>query len=172
MISTHAPLARCNASGRLCNAWDLVFLLTHLLRGATIENAGIMGLPIPFLLTHLLRGATTEGNGYMRSAYYFYSRTSCEVQPWRDKERTDLDYISTHAPLARCNTELGGTMRIYVFLLTHLLRGATTKGRNRRMSALNISTHAPLARCNAFLVKINSGAYNFYSRTSCEVQLS
>ena len=55
------------------------FLLTHLLRGATL-NINRLAEKIRFLLTHLLRGATFYKN------YQFL-----------------LIIISTHAPLARCN---------------------------------------------------------------------
>ena len=84
---------------------------------------------------------------FSRSHFYFNSRTSCEVRQHIDMGYTAF-YISTHAPLARCdensnNLDLGidnfnsrtscevrrfrsrslRTMR--QFQLTHLLRGAT-----------------------------------------------
>ena len=78
-ISTHAPLARCNC--RLFSRSDSKhkFLLTHLLRGATRVINICKGV-IKFLLTHLLRGATRLLARYFHIGNNFYSRTSCEVQ--------------------------------------------------------------------------------------------
>ena len=55
------------------------FLLTHLMRGATIGSLVFIAW-LPFLLTHLMRGATCV-NGFVIKARRFYSRTSCEVRP-------------------------------------------------------------------------------------------
>ena len=78
----------------------------------------------------------------------FYSRTSCEVQPILSLFMDANPAISTHAPLARCNTS------------------PVHNG-----NAPVISTHAPLARCNENLgIKNIHFSGNFYSHTSCEVQ--
>ena len=57
-ISTHAPLARCDAGGHKPRTVEREFQLTHLLRGATAIPAQLPTKP-KFQLTHLLRGATT-----------------------------------------------------------------------------------------------------------------
>ena len=101
-ISTHAPLARCDPRPRESRSWK------------------------PFQLTHLLRGATRALSRPCVSSTYFNSRTSCEVR--LDHEYGILNLaISTHAPLARCDTD----GRLFTgahgkFQLTHLLRGATS----------------------------------------------
>ena len=61
-----------------------------------------------------------------------------------------------------------GTGRI--FLLTHLMRGATCC-MVKKFSENLISTHAPHARCNIFFITSIFNLLYFYSRTSCEVQL-
>ena len=145
LISTHAPLVRCNKvtfgylrelynfySRTSCEVQQFIFrllsvlsefLLTHLLRGATCSKSHFCNFS-KFLLTHLLRGATLNA-----------------------LELCCTEVISTHAPLARCNGIL------FIFLPNSC-----------------ISTHAPLARCN-FLFRFGKGGLNhFYSRTSCEVQ--
>ena len=88
---------------RICThtIWACTFQLTHLLRGATIAFSHLL-LILGFQLTHLLRGATTA-----------YPVTS------------NFSDISTHAPLARCDHEVGGCGIHARFQLTHLLRGAT-----------------------------------------------
>ena len=79
-----------------------LFLLTHLMRGATkfIRLRQILFL---FLLTHLMRGATGRDNYHFHLFVNFYSRTSCEVR---------------HTPIDDQNID-------FIFLLTHLMRGAT-----------------------------------------------
>ena len=192
-ISTHAPLARCNVIPLEKYTKFTKFLLTHLLRGATknkpltytttvdfysrtsceVQQAnGYYALFIPiisthaplarcnditnqfdkfpklFLLTHLLRGATSLTIEQVTKFLNFYSRTSCEVQRKETMTREQ---------------EL-------LFLLTHLLRGAT-KFYKRHYLECYISTHVPLARCNLCDLICIQRKQNFYSRTSCEVQL-
>ena len=78
VISTHAPLARCDG---MCThvAQHPPFQLTHLLRGATKRwirpERGH-----EFQLTHLLRGATGGGGDTHGRREHFNSRTSCEVR--------------------------------------------------------------------------------------------
>ena len=77
-ISTHAPLARCDISPQRFQG-RAEFQLTHLLRGATVfDDNG--RLDTAFQLTHLLRGAT-----------------------WNPTTLISRSWISTHAPLARCD---------------------------------------------------------------------
>ena len=161
------------------------------MRGAT-HFCKIGAVLIRFLLTHLLRGATLWT--LQRLIYlHFYSRTSCEVRPifpiWFTKERT----ISTHAPLARCDRctfvvlhirqnfysrtscevrlavercDNTATDNFYSRTSCEVRRVAVTP----TLGTSEISTHAPLARCD---VSVFVGALNyahFYSRTSCEVR--
>ena|GEM_PF-6302248 len=123
-ISTHAPLARCNA-----------FLVV-----SVIDNPN------------------------------FYSRTSCEVQLMLAPEGTGYrEFLLTH--LLRGATPLQSiTATPQSFLLTHLLRGATKTLELKISISVVISTHTPLARCNHIYMIILKYIYNFYSRTSCEVQ--
>ena len=167
-ISTHTPLARCDDalamyeakaadfySHTSCEVWHFVFednklfynfyshtscevwprsirerrndywfLLTHLLRGVTEKI--LFASPSPrFLLTHLLRGVTCR---------CCFRSILLEISTHTPLARCDtgygiglgLDGISTHTPLARC--DLAGSVtfgRNSGFLLTHLLRGVT-----------------------------------------------
>ena len=121
-----------------------------------------------FLLTHLMRGATMyikkDGNRFRISTHTpharcnvyaiiygfsqtnFYSHTSCEVQQYSNF-LIFWKYISTHTPHARCNT-IGLEEAIM----------------------LGISTHTPHARCNISSICPKSIISDFYSHTSCEVQ--
>ena len=101
--------------------------------------------------------------------------------------------ISTHTPHARCDHigNLRGGMEIdfyshtscevrlripYVcpvrtsFLLTHLMRGATTYSICMSCAKF-ISTHTPHARCDPNYTNLVSAIWYFYSHTSCEVRL-
>ena len=122
-----------------------------------------------FQLTHLLRGATVATQNAIA-----------------------MTAISTHAPLARCDTGWGAhqaegihfnsrtscevrrpntltTIRRRRFQLTHLLRGATTNYFDYDQAA-EISTHAPLARCDDDGQQRPGNLHHFNSRTSCEVR--
>ena len=79
-----------------------LFLLTHLMRGATELSASNRNIA-EFLLTHLMRGATKRKISYVI--------ISC---------------ISTHTPHARCDRGVNVPwLPSHIFLLTHLMRGAT-----------------------------------------------
>ena len=78
--------------------------------------------------------------------------------------------ISTHAPLARCDAAVTSVPSAGLFQLTHLLRGATNAIRNTP-TACWISTHAPLARCDRKRLRRSHLTRYFNSRTSCEVRL-
>ena len=101
-ISTHAPLAGCDMQPGSLLEKDSQFLPTHPLRGATTDRQQAL-TDIEFLPTHPLRGATEE-----------------DVAP------EEIDFISTHAPLAGCDARLAGVM----------------------VASISISTHAPLAGCD------------------------
>ena len=102
---------------------------------------------------------------------YFYSRTSCEVQHFKTLLIYDIPlFLLTH--LMRGATYSGENgIDTLIFLLTHLMRGATWFVLINRTGTI-ISTHAPHARCNDNPESRKSGHCNFYSRTSCEVQLT
>ena len=78
----------------------------------------------------------------------FYSHASCEAR---------------HARLhANCDE--------WAFLLTRLLRGATSTP-TRHTSPTGISTHTPLARRDGRMMSPVRSRYNFYSHASCEARL-
>ena len=146
--------------------YTATFQLTHLLRGATIMNP-LKWWATKFQLTHLLRGATISG--FLTSGTYWISTHAplarCDASEFRRRTRTK---ISTHAPLARCDLREILTRIKIIFQLTHLLRGAT--GPNDYEQEYNISTHAPLARCDAYSFYRRKLCFHFNSRTSCEVR--
>ena len=168
LISTHTPLARCDISSRL---------------GQTGEQ----------ISTHApLARCDTRSWGARQNPPNFNSRTSCEVRhghlrrQYRRHHEFQLTHllrgataqqiaalngmtISTHAPLARCDTFAAISLTSSQFQLTHLLRGATQHHQHattaiifqlthllRGATVINtdirdiivISTHAPLARCD------------------------
>ena len=144
-ISTHAPLARCDATLAGVTITSIKFQLTHLLRGATIQILTMKTMDI-FQLTHLLRGATDREEGQRR------------------------ENISTHAPLARCDSpQCGKTTKRPPFQLTHLLRGATCKLiRHIREETFQL-THLLRGATHAYASRRTDRRY-FNSRTSCEVR--
>ena len=100
------------------------FLLTHLMRGATLRTNPFVVI-VKFLLTHLMRGATsspaflkprivisthTPHARCDRSKFFhgnilehFYSHTSCEVRRYSLLSVVGGG-ISTHTPHVRCDT--------------------------------------------------------------------
>ena len=144
-ISTHAPLARCDAPRTGVSVVE-GFQLTHLLRGATW--GGRYGRMAALISTHapLARCDYTIRNKATKDGD-FNSRTSCEVRHDVDQDTMLAILISTHAPLARCDTAAvaAGLGRAYF--------NSRTSCEVRRCSfdicrGLRISTHAPLARCD------------------------
>ena len=122
-----------------------------------------------FLLTHLMRGATISFHYLIFAEIYFYSHTSCEVrhmdlyifllfcvfllthlmrgatyqpQYWLDSQK-----ISTHTPHARCDCTQGSLILVQ-----------------------EISTHTPHARCDCIPFPFHEFSIYFYSHTSCEVR--
>ena len=59
---------------------------------------------------------------------------------------------------------------IIIFLLTHLMRGATFSSL-ARLRIISISTHTPHARCDMYNDDMIPILIDFYSHTSCEVRL-
>ena len=189
-ISTHAPHARCDFyhihtfqdrnhfySRTSCEVRHKmsttivtgeVFLLTHLMRGATWAQLELGAVPA-FLLTHLMRGATLN-----LSSWGFFHCISTHAPHARcdpvNEPSPFYFIISTHAPHARCDmTNCSRTAGYIPFLLTHLMRGATQIG-SKLTSSITISTHAPHARCDRQPIADLSSSIHFYSRTSCEVR--
>ena len=168
-----------------------VFLLTHLMRGAT---GWIMCFIMQsFISTHAPH-ARCDMIFSMSSpfSFHFYSRTSCEVRPPTALIRlSKLDFYSRTSCEVRLNL-FPTWLRAYRFLLTHLMRGATlyysllgvfivqfllthlmrgaTIANPHINSACRISTHAPHARCDKSFEGDFKCNYHFYSRTSCEVR--
>ena len=141
----------------------LLFLLTHLLRGATfpfsfptgqgrdfysrtsceVRRSSFLSAEsvLLFLLTHLLRGATFRLCDIITSKD-FYSRTSCEVRHTVSLVLSELDnfYSRTSCEVRRWNNE-GGVLEINFYSRT------SCEVRLAR-DTVGISTHAPLARCD------------------------
>ena len=146
MISTHAPLARCDRSHRggagqkqhfysrtsrevrlLCHAHTVPaasFLLTHLSRGATVLGGNDVATQL--ISTHApLARCDQFIDAVRRVKFNFYSRTSREVRLCADGQcLISADFYSRTSREVR---------RLYYC---------------RRIFIYGISTHAPLARCD------------------------
>ncbi len=122
-VSTHAPHARCDIliiCGKLCIE---KFLLTHLMRGATVCHQ-LSDTYSQFLLTHLMRGATYRINhqNLLQFVSTHAPHARCDSTVDKDGEQNE---VSTHAPHARCD--------FFCFFFT---------------IHFSVSTHAPHARCD------------------------
>ena len=169
VISTHAPLARCDIGFSNVPSPRLQFQLTHLLRGATFLMHYAQRLE-GFQLTHLLRGATASVVLHLLAQYDFNSRTSCEVRQETCIISPSLD-ISTHAPLARCDRFRAHISPPRLHISTHAPL-ARCDAITRKINTVDkISTHAPLARCDGVPPHMCMDMDHFNSRTSCEVRL-
>ena len=146
----------------------LQFLLTRLLRGATLLLL-LLRLILQFLLTRLLRGATLMGVPLPPVLVNFYSHASCEARQILYYILTNNANFYSHASCeARPNYAHMSKIAVK-FLLTRLLRGATFfivifKSVN------TISTHTPLARRDPHRKQISISLWNFYSHASCEAR--
>ena len=123
-----------------------IFLLTHPLRGAT-ETKGKGNCAKSFLLTHPLRGAT---GGLLWLIIWIWISTHTPLAGCNELIALQefVTIISTHTPLAGCNGKSAASTAVYaisthtplagcnnciaafwwllfLFLLTHPLRGAT-----------------------------------------------
>ena len=121
------------------------FLLTHLMRGATVYSFS-WRYSFEFLLTHLMRGATHRVPQLILRSN-FYSRTSCEARRYSDLCVFSLVAISTHAPHARRDA-FGISKKYHV---VHFY--SRTSCEARRQLWFDTAAHG-----------------NFYSRTSCEAR--
>ena len=109
-------------------------------------------------------------NKSMLASQDFYSRTSCEVRRCIMAIITESINISTHAPLARCDSRCQFFQRPGIHISTHAPLARCDQIKLPKGVRVIISTHAPLARCDKLT---NSGPFSpthFYSRTSCEVR--
>ena len=123
----------------------------------------------------------------------FYSRASCEARPYLMGWDSDNSHFYSRASCearrgigsqnlfktnfySRASCEARQEMRIcprflYLFLLTRLLRGATSASFIHDIIK-KISTHAPLARRDQHAQIRRAFCFYFYSRASCEARLS
>ena len=169
VISTHAPLARCDRYDTERN-FDYG-VSTH----APLARCDISPFVKPISSTCFNSRTSCEVRrirpGVQLLAPGFNSRTSCEVRHVRAKRPLAQSLVSTHTPLARCDDTGMHDNNIDSDISTHapLARCDNTGGDDDDKPP--ISTHAPLARCDsaAFLSAAGIGQ-NFNSRTSCEVR--
>ena len=124
------------------------FLLTHLMRGATEPK---------FVKTNILTISTHTPHARCdteRNSNFCRAKISTHTPHARCDQNT-FDFcasfvISTHTPHARCDgLRHSFPNRCLIFLLTHLMRGATNHQKSRTQNHLH-----------------------FYSHTSCEVRQS
>ena len=102
---------------------------------------------------------------------YFNSRTSCEVRQPQMKYQQHYNFISTHAPLARCDYQVFPTDTQNYRISTHApLARCDIYNSVDFHRVCKISTHAPLARCDRHARLTCWHRINFNSRTSCEVR--
>ena len=143
IISTHAPLARCDKKEE--KPMKKLYISTHapLARcdNTTRRRANASG----FQLTHLLRGATGRDD-CNAGAGHFNSRTSCEVRPPVLPFRPCLRYFNS-----RTSCEVRHQWSASSPFNANF--NSRTSCEVRRVLPLNnhtnsISTHAPLARCD------------------------
>ena len=122
-----------------------------------------------FLLTRLLRGATVTRSVRCTDPLCFYSHASCEARPsfyFVGKHRP----VSTHTPLARRDDHRKRHPgREKKFLLTRLLRGATSVPFHMNLRFLRFYSHAS---CEARLKLECKPCHDagFYSHASCEAR--
>ena len=123
-ISTHAPLARC----------DILKVYTSTLGWQISTHAPLAWCdgartwyhaPQENFNSRTSCEVRLDGWQYDHSLTDFNSRTSCEVRRLANRKNARWAFISTHAPLARCD------LPTLVYDEKHV-----------------ISTHAPLARCD------------------------
>ena len=123
-----------------------------------------------FLLTHLMRGATVLKPLAKWAIENFYSRTSCEVRP---AEELNNLYLTSHFySRTSCEVRLHTEevqAEVIPFLLTHLMRGATA---TTFLKLIQMENFYSRTSCEVRQVRFQFVTYGvyFYSRTSCEVR--
>ena len=126
----------------------VIFLLTRLMRGATvISDSDEFGNKISTHAPHARRDNSMVEK--MAAEINFYSRASCEAR----QERTMNTVVNVR------------------FLLTRLMRGATPLAGIIEQE-FTISTHAPHARRDNIIKNPMYRVIDFYSRASCEARLA
>ena len=101
------------------------FLLTRLLRGATQpyqindENCGI-STHTPLARRDYYKYHRTQ------NPCHFYSHASCEARQAKKQQCQELKHFYSHASCEARHERILRNMFIIIFLLTRLLRGATT----------------------------------------------
>ena len=125
VISTHAPHARCDVIRKEITEKAKYFYsrTSCEVRLSPPESEKTAWI---FLLTHLMRGATKRdliaSNGLIISTHAPHARCD-KMADLNDV----MNAISTHAPHARCDEPYEFEIKPNpVFLLTHLMRGATS----------------------------------------------
>ena len=125
--------------------------------------------PEMFLPTHLLRGATVIYGNFHCAIQYFYSRTSCEVRQIMDEIGKEMNCISTHAPLARCDlfppAVRAGSLHFYSRTSCEVRLNISPIF----ISFLHFYSRTSCEVRHRQLWPVNQPG-NFYSRTSCEVR--
>ena len=127
----------------------LIFLLTHLLRGATAFAGSVV-----WQTDHFYSRTSCEVRLAARPMLHppltnFYTRPSCEVRHITTPLTTPTSLISTHAPLARCDQERLPELSTLGVISTHApLARCDCRIAASASMRVAISTHAPLARCD------------------------
>ena len=151
LISTHAPLARCDAArGWVCYGCHNFNSRTSCEVRRRARHA--YAPKDQFQLTHLLRGATPQGFPCKTHRCNFNSRTSCEVRHMQACMGLFSALISTHAPLARCDSAASSATSNILHFNSRTSCEVRLIQNAKNCHAKRISTHAPLARCDTALM--------------------
>ena len=146
VVSIHAPLARCDLSDISACLVSHVSIHAPLARcdsWCRDHNSSLM------CFNPRTSCEVRPGTSHTRSCTRcFNPRTSCEVRLDLWYQEPVGNYVSIHAPLARCDLRYAYIgLKPDRFQSTHLLRGATHDA-YKYHKAMDVSIHAPLARCD------------------------
>ncbi len=160
-VSTHAPLAGCDEIDKVKEVIGIsfnsraprgvrpsrltyttgseMFQLTRPSRGATVDHEGYKLAPLGFQLTRPSRGATAK----------------------RECPSSTL-WVSTHAPLAGCDTRSSALSQSSKRFNSRAPRGVRLVEDWFNPGAIFVSTHAPLAGCDlrAFSPRMDRSSFN------------
>ena len=168
VISTHAPLARCDPAPSIGRRRMLISTHAPLARCDKTEMVDGQKQKIS---THApLARCDKDWVKLPWFSYDFNSRTSCEVRRGRHCGSTAGSDFNSRTSCEVRRPVLRALWSLPSFQLTHLLRGATRHDAQRPSAPVGISTHAPLARCDQAVEIQTEGEADFNSRTSCEVR--
>ena len=101
------------------------------------------------------------------SLVYFYSHASCEAWQTDFERMMKCTYFYSHASCEAWLSFVFVWPKIFLFLLTCLLRGMTKQSLQDVLHFF-ISTHMPLARHDRLIIPFYTTVDNFYSHASCE----